>query len=1013
LGGSNATKIAGTTASGGHSIYWNGFTNAYWVGINNAFSIYVKAAEYTKFQIADAGTGSFNATFDLTALTSAAIKGCTASITNEGGGWYRCGVVVATNAGVTPATRVTFGGYPSTGATNINYGPQYTGDGTSGVYIWGAQLELNSTVTSYQATNTIDVETNVVSAFRTLTETGSSADSQFNVFTTNQFLIESVTADNTENRTVVALRDITETGTSTDSQFNLVSFLSLINETGTATETETSQANFYPAVTENSGISAADSGTSKSTQYSNLIETTRKNIYANTDTFGSGWSVNNGTLTSTALTTDPFGDNRAYRLAEDTSNAIHREVYSSPHIAGTVYTLSVYIKADTRTKFVFFHEEGNSANRAGLTLDLTAGTKTNYTTGTGTVTSSTLSNAGNGWYRASFTFTATTNYAVVTHTFRLIDALGNLTYIGDGTSGLFLYGPQFEIGSLTAYRANNTFDAEINSLVTNQSTTENTGISATETEDRTVTATRDVTETGSANETEDRTVTATRDVTETGSANETEDRTLTATRDVTENTGISATESETLTISILNQLWEYTSKNLVKSPNDISGSYWSTQSTATVSTNVAVAPDGTQTADKLIGNNGNTTRKSVYYGGAYLTQNTTYTYSVYLKQAGFTNAAIWFDIPFANIGPNGYQGSGALINLIDGSTSGVTPTVTTVTSVGNGWYRCSVTGTTKLPWTFGVAGTIPANLQISLGDPNGVGTATGDGTSGIYVWGAQLELGSSATAFVDPNETVTQDRTLTATRDVTETGTANETETRVVLSTRTITETNTSSDDQTNTAIRLADLIESITATELTSAQAAFISAIQETLSAIDSGISNKITTSDIAEIVSALDSQNRFAFYVGDISELLNAVSLERSAEFAFITETGSLSTIELANILVNRGILETVDPTDSQFRQVITNSYITEISVAGESVVVWVFFPIDYELVTSRYSAGIEIQSDEIYMDNIDVFYADDDNIIASVFVEYDQIYIDDIDVLYGNIALIDDILDDEIYI
>ena len=937
--------------------------------------------------ITETGTGSDNQSNLVSFLT----------LINETGTATETETNIATRVSVITET----GSVTDAETTSVLFVSQLTETGTANE----TETNIATRVSVITETGSVtDAETNVVSAFRTLTETGSSADSQFNVFTTNQFLIESATADNTENRTVVALRDITETGSSTDSQFNLTSFLTLINETGTATETETSQANFYPAVTENVGISATES--------------------------------------------------------------------------------------------------------------------------------------------------------------------------------------------------------ENNSIVTNQSTTENVGISA--------------------------------------------------------------TESETLTISILNQLWEYTSKNLVKSPNDISGSYWSTQSTATVSTNVAVAPDGTQTADKLIGNNGNTTRKSVYYGGAYLTQNTTYTYSVYLKQAGFTNAAIWFDIPFANIGPNGYQGSGALINLIDGSTSGVTPTVTTVTSVGNGWYRCSVTGTTKLPWTFGVAGTIPTNLQISLGDPNGVGTATGDGTSGIYVWGAQLELGSSvttfvdpnetdtqtniitttqtvtenvgisatetetsqadfypvisetgsgadslvgnktassnssetgsasetestqirfvssllentnknlfyvpsnlsnsiwikssstitsgqtdpnngttaflltatnlysaiyntnpgispgtytvsvyvkygtstyftivnesttgvdpvahyatftmsgtpvvyvqsnatgtltsvgnswylatmtytliagatfrpkfwvgtytstnytgqtvylwrpqvelgssATAFVDPNETVTQDRTLTATRDVTETGTADETETRVVLSTRTITETNTSSDDQTNTAIRLADLIESITATELTSAQAAFISAIQETLSAIDSGISNKITTSDIAEIVSALDSQNRFAFYVGDISELLNAVSLERSAEFAFITETGSLSTIELANILVNRGILETVDPTDSQFRQVITNSYITEISVAGESVVVWVFFAMDYELVTSRYSAGIEIEEDQIYVDNIDVFYLDVSKIMVGMDVSFDQIYVDNVDVLYGNIAIIDDIVSDEIYI
>jgi hypothetical protein len=199
----------------------------------------------------------------------------------------------------------------------------------------------------------------------------------------------------------------------------------------------------------------------------------------------------------------------------------------------------------------------------------------------------------------------------------------------------------------------------------------------------------------------------------------------------------------------------------------------------------------------------------------------------------------------------------------------------------------------------------------------------------------------------------------------------------------------------------------------LTSAQAAFISAIQEALNAIDNNINNIISTSSISEIVSALDSPNRFAFYAGNISELLNAVENVRTDIPAFITETNSPTSIELANSLVNRGVLETLNANDSEIYQLITTSYITEIVVAGEQIVVWLFFPMDYELVSSRYSSLIEVDSDQIYADNIDVFYLDASKIMVGMDVSFDQIYVDNVDVLYGNIAIIDDIVSDEIYI
>jgi len=69
----------------------------------------------------------------------------------------------------------------------------------------------------------------------------------------------------------------------------------------------------------------------------------------------------------------------------------------------------------------------------------------------------------------------------------------------------------------------------------------------------------------------------------------------------------------------------------------------------------------------------------------------------------------------------------------------------TITPVGNGWYRCSVAV---------ISGTTPGNFfQIyNTSSPYTGGTIyseiNGDGTSGIYLWGAQAENGSFATSYI-------------------------------------------------------------------------------------------------------------------------------------------------------------------------------------------------------------------------------------------------------------------------
>ena len=69
--------------------------------------------------------------------------------------------------------------------------------------------------------------------------------------------------------------------------------------------------------------------------------------------------------------------------------------------------------------------------------------------------------------------------------------------------------------------------------------------------------------------------------------------------------------------------------------------------------------------------------------------------------------------------------TGAIVFNETGNTS-------TITALANGWYRCSITRTTG-------AAQVLSNNKIGIANNALSTTYTGDGTSGIYIWGAQLE----------------------------------------------------------------------------------------------------------------------------------------------------------------------------------------------------------------------------------------------------------------------------------
>lgn len=159
---------------------------------------------------------------------------------------------------------------------------------------------------------------------------------------------------------------------------------------------------------------------------------------------------------------------------------------------------------------------------------------------------------------------------------------------------------------------------------------------------------------------------------------------------------------------------------------------WTKNANATVTADQAVAPDGTSTADLYEGTSvgANAVAQSVT-----TVASTVYTVSGYAKRV----TGQWFQLMGYDGGGNQYRFWVDLQNGVAGTSSnGGTATLSaaSLVSVGDGWYRISVSGsitTTTTFWQF-AARTADAN------------TTPADGSA--YVWAAQLNPGSAAEAYV-------------------------------------------------------------------------------------------------------------------------------------------------------------------------------------------------------------------------------------------------------------------------
>ena len=140
-----------------------------------ALSIYAKevptsAKRYLNITWNSGFASQLGGVFDLGAGTAVNVNATSSSITAVGNGWYRCTVITTTTTSTSASFRFRFTNTNST--SNITAPTAFTGDGASGLYIWGAQLEIASSVGTYIPTTTTAVYGTPTLSFSGVSEIG-------------------------------------------------------------------------------------------------------------------------------------------------------------------------------------------------------------------------------------------------------------------------------------------------------------------------------------------------------------------------------------------------------------------------------------------------------------------------------------------------------------------------------------------------------------------------------------------------------------------------------------------------------------------------------------------------------------------------------------------------------------------------------------------------------------------------------------------------------------------------
>jgi hypothetical protein len=171
-----------------------------------------------------------------------------------------------------------------------------------------------------------------------------------------------------------------------------------------------------------------------------ILEPQRSNLITYSSAFdNAAWNKSGASIVSGKLS--PSGDTNAFKLVENTANSLH--FIESINIGGTgVKTFTIFVNA-------------KEVSKIGIRDAFSTGAYTSFDLTTGSVITEFLSNGtisqyGNDFYRISITqpsYTGNSRFQIFLLPDSYVSGSLLVSYLGDGVSGLDIYGSQAELGS--------------------------------------------------------------------------------------------------------------------------------------------------------------------------------------------------------------------------------------------------------------------------------------------------------------------------------------------------------------------------------------------------------------------------------------------------------------------------------------------------------------------------------------------------------------------------------------
>ena len=178
-------------------------------------------------------------------------------------------------------------------------------------------------------------------------------------------------------------------------------------------------------------------------------------------------------------------------------------------------------------------------------------------------------------------------------------------------------------------------------------------------------------------------------------------------------------------------LLEPASTNLITYSEAFDNAYWSESGSSVVSG--FASPKGDASAFKLVEDT-STGEHVIFKSSIGFSVGSILSYSFFVKENGRDK------IQFYNFVAGGYQ-NGADFDLSTGVVSNEISGSGSMVQLDNGWWRCNFT-------SIALVGQTGTNVALRTLDNSSSNSYTGDGTSGVYIYGAQLEQNSYATSYI-------------------------------------------------------------------------------------------------------------------------------------------------------------------------------------------------------------------------------------------------------------------------